>query len=264
MSFDFHRPATVEEAAALLTGAADGKFLAGGMTLLPTIHQRLASPTDLIDLSAVPGLAGISEEDGVLVIGAMTRHADVAASPLVASLIPALVTLAGGIGDPQVRHRGTIGGSIANNDPAADYPAAVLGLGATIVTSRREIAADDFFVGMFETALAEDEVILSVRFPVPDKAAYMKMRSPASRYALAGVFVALFPDGARVAVTGAAPAVFRSTDLEEALTASFTPSALDRLSIDASDMLSDLSGDREYRANLVVVLARRAVSAALA
>ncbi len=248
----------------MLAGAADGKFVAGGMTLLPTIHQRLASPSDLVDLSAIPGLSGIAMDGGALVIGAMTRHAEVAASPLVKAEIPALAELAGGIGDVQVRHRGTIGGSVANNDPAADYPAAVLGLGAIVVTDRREIAADDFFAGMFETVLEDDEVITAVRFPVPERAAYVKMRSPASRYALAGVFVARTADGVRVAVTGAAASVFRARDLETALDASFDPAALERISIDATDMLSDLNGDRDYRANLVMVLARRAVKAATA
>ncbi|MEW5420545.1 xanthine dehydrogenase family protein subunit M [Amorphus sp. 3PC139-8] len=264
MGFALHRPSSLEEAAHQIAGAEDGKFLAGGMTLLPTINQRLAAPSDLVDLSTLPDMVGIAIGDGTLTIGALTRHADVAGSPDVRSTLPALASLAGGIGDPQVRHRGTIGGSIANNDPAADYPAAVLGLGATVITNRREIPADAYFLGLFETALEADEIVTSVRFPVPSAAGYAKLKSPASRFALVGVFVARFADGVRVAVTGAGPCVFRVPDLEEALTAAFETHALDRLSIDSSGLNSDIHADADYRAHMVMVMAKRAVASALA
>ncbi|MCQ0988675.1 FAD binding domain-containing protein [Jiella marina] len=264
MTLAFHRPSSIADAAKLLAGAEDGKFLAGGMTLLPTMRQRLADPSDLVDLSSLPGLAMIERTGDGLVIGALTRHADVAGSEVVKAAVPALAALAGRIGDPQVRYRGTIGGSIANNDPAADYPAALLALDATVVTDRREIAADDFFLGTFETALETDEIVTAVRFPIPLAASYEKLRSPASRYALVGVFVARFADGVRVAVTGAGPCVFRSADIEEALASAFEPSALDRISIDASELNSDLHADADYRAHMIMVLTKRAVAAAIA
>jgi carbon-monoxide dehydrogenase medium subunit len=261
--FDYQRPESVAAAVAML-GASDGaRPLAGGMTLLPTMKQRLATPEAIIDLGAIASLKGISREGDTLVIGAMTRHADVASSDIVKSAIPGLALLASRIGDQQVRHRGTIGGSIANCDPAADYPAAILALAADIVTDRRSIAADDFFLGMFETALEPGEIITGFRIPVPRAAAYCKFPNPASRYALAGVFVARTGSGVRVAVTGAGPSVFRVADAEAALDGDFSPGVLERISIDATDLMSDLHGDREYRANLVMVMARRAVTLAL-
>ncbi|WP_437126590.1 FAD binding domain-containing protein [Pelagibius marinus] len=203
--FNHHRPASVEDAAKALTGASDGKILAGGQTLIPTLKQRLASPSDIIDLGGIAALKGIKEEGGNIVIGAMTTHATVAGDATVKAKIPALAALADGIGDAQVRNRGTIGGSIANNDPAADYPAGLVGLGATVHTNKRDIPADDFFLGMFETALEEDEIVTVVTFPVPEKAAYAKFANPASRYAIVGVMVSSGPAGVRVAVTGAGP-----------------------------------------------------------
>ncbi|PWW03785.1 carbon-monoxide dehydrogenase medium subunit [Hoeflea marina] len=261
--FAYHKPDSVSAAVALLAAHANAVPLAGGMTLVPTMKQRLAGPDHIVDLSGIAGLSGVSMDGGTLVIGASTRHADVASSELVLAKLPALARLAGRIGDQQVRHRGTIGGSIANNDPAADYPAAVLALGADIVTDRRSIRADDFFIDMFETALEPGEIVTSVRFPLPDAAAYCKFANPASRYALAGVFVAKTGDAVRVAVTGAASAVFRAGDIETALSESFEPSALERISIDASGLMADIHADSEYRAQLVMVMARRAVAMAL-
>ncbi|MAZ16586.1 MAG: carbon monoxide dehydrogenase [Ahrensia sp.] len=261
-SFNYHKPDTLDAALALLSGNDEALPIAGGMTLLPTMKQRLAAPEDLVDLSGLPGLADVAMEGDILVIGAMTRHADVAASPLVKEKLPALANLASRIGDQQVRHRGTIGGSISNNDPAADYPAAVLALNAEIVTSKRTIAADDFFVAMFETALEPGELVTAIRFPLPEVAAYMKFANPASRYALAGVFVAKTTSAVRVAVTGAGPSVFRASDIEAALAESFDATALERISIDASELMSDIHADNEYRANLVMVMARRAVALA--
>jgi carbon-monoxide dehydrogenase medium subunit len=258
--FHYHRPEAA--AAAVALAGEESRFLAGGMTLLPTMKQRLVAPAALVDLSGLDALLGIREKERALEIGAMTTHAAVASSELVRSRIAALARLAGGIGDPAVRNRGTIGGSLANNDPAADYPAGALGLGATILTDRRTIPADDFFVAMFTTALEPDELITAVRFPVPLAAAYAKFRSPASRYALAGVFVARFPSGVRVAVTGAAAGVFRATGFEKTLEADFSPGAIDSTTIDAADMLSDMHAEAEYRAHLVAVMARRAVAEA--
>lgn len=259
-NFTYHRAASVDDAAAKLSGSDDPKLLSGGMTLLPTMKQRLAMPSDLIDLNEVDGLRGITVADGVVTVGATTRHADVAASADVKGAIPALARLASLIGDPQVRNRGTIGGSIANNDPAADYPAALVGLGATVVTNAREIAADDFFIDMFETALEEDEIVTAVRFPVPEKAAYYKFPNPASRYAVVGVFVAVTSGGVRVAVTGAGPCVFRQTDAEAALSATFSVAALEGI-IQSSDGLNeDMHASAAYRAALVVAGAKRAVA----
>jgi len=259
--FTYHRATSVDEAVAALTDSADGKFLAGGQTMLPTMKHRLASPEDLIDLSAVADLQGISLDASSVTIGAMTTHADVATGQGVIEKIPALATLAGKIGDPAVRNRGTLGGSIANNDPAADYPAAVLALAATVVTNQREIAGDDFFTDMFETALAEDELIVRVRFPVPQAAAYAKFENPASRYAVVGVFVARFEQTLRVAVTGAASCVHRCLPIEEVLHGSVNPDAVDQVAIDASEMNSDIHASAEYRAHLVKVLAKRALAA---
>jgi carbon-monoxide dehydrogenase medium subunit len=260
-AFDYHRPGSVADAGSFLKAHEDAKIVAGGMTLLPTLKQRLAMPSDLVDLRDCADLVGITVSGDAVTIGAMTTHATVAADAGVKGAIPALAALAGGIGDPAVRHRGTIGGSIANNDPAADYPAACMALGATIVTSGREIAADDFFTGLFETALEEGEIITAVRFPIPEKAAYRKFDQPASRYALVGVFVAKTARGVRVGVTGAGQdGVFRQTDMEAALSASFAPSALDGVRQSPERMNVDIHGDADYRAHLVEVMAKRAVA----
>jgi carbon-monoxide dehydrogenase medium subunit len=261
-AFEYHRPETLSAAVADLADP-EAKALAGGMTLLPTMKQRLASPAALIDLKSVHELAGITREGDNLVIRAMTRHAEVASNAVAQAAIPALASLAGIIGDPHVRNMGTIGGSLANNDPAADYPAAALALGATIVTNKRRIAAQDFFTGLFETALETGELITQVSFPIPQKAAYMKFRNPASRYALVGVFVAKTAGGVRVAVTGAGSSgVFRAEAFEAALNANFSPAALDGVSVPASDLNSDLHADADYRAHLIGVMARRAVEVA--
>jgi len=259
--FKFHRPSSVRQAANLLAKHEDAKLIAGGHTLVPVLKQRLAAPSDLIDLSRIEGLSGIERKGRALVIGAMTRHIDVATSAIVREAIPALADLAGMIGDPAVRHRGTIGGSIANNDPTADYPAACLALGATIVTNKRKVGADDFFKGMFETALEPNEIITKVVFPLAKKAAYQKFRNQASRYAVVGVFVARRPSEVRVAVTGAgANGVFRVTAFEEALKKRFAPKSLEGLSVSADGLNSDLHASAEYRAHLIGVLARRAVT----
>jgi aerobic carbon-monoxide dehydrogenase medium subunit len=261
-AFEYHRPQSLSAAVADLANP-DAKALAGGMTLLPTMKQRLASPAALIDLKNVPGLADVSREGDNLVIGAMTRHADVARNDVVQKAIPAIAKLAGGIGDPHVRNMGTIGGSIANNDPSADYPAAALALGATIVTNKRRIGAQDFFKGLFETALETGELITQVSFPIPQKAGYMKFRNPASRYALVGVFVAKTAGDVRVAVTGAGQnGVFRATGFETALNANFSPAALDGVSVSADGLNSDLHADADYRAHLIGVMAKRAVAIA--
>lgn len=261
--FNYHRAGSADEAASLLKKAEDGKIMAGGQTLLPTMKLRLASPSDVVDIGGVTDLKGISVSGGTVTIKAATTHAEVAASKDVQKAIPALAALAEAIGDPQVRNRGTIGGSIANNDPAADYPAAALGLGATIKTNQREIAADDFFTGLFETALDESEIITEVGFPAPKKAGYAKFPNPASRYALVGVMAAETDDGVRVAITGAGnDGVFRSGEMEKALSGKFSPDALDGISVDADGMSSDIHAGAEYRAHLVTVMARRAVDAA--
>jgi aerobic carbon-monoxide dehydrogenase medium subunit len=261
--FAYHQPSQIPEAAKLLSSVEDSKIVAGGMTLIPTLKERLASPAALIDLSKLDSLKGISDDGTTIMIGAMTRHAEVAASKLLKARIPALAALASMIGDPAVRSRGTIGGSVANNDPAADYPAGVLALRATIVTSAREIAADRFFLGLFETALEPGEIITAVRFPVPLKAGYAKFKAPASRYALVGVFVAKFADGVRVAVTGAGPGVFRVPPMEAVLTQNFDPSAIAAIRIDTDGLTSDIHAEADYRAHLVTVMAKRAVDAAL-
>lgn len=261
-AFEYHKPSSVQDAVAALSDKEDPKIVAGGMTLLPTMKQRLASPSDLIDLGGLPELVGIREEGNSLVIGAMTTHAEVARNETVQARIPALAKLAGGIGDPQVRHRGTIGGSVANADPAADYPAALLGLGATVITNQREIAADDFFVDLFETALEPSELITAVRFPIPQRAGYSKFPNPASRYAIVGVFVAQTDGGVRVAVTGAKGSVFRVTEMEQALASNFSPESVANIRVPADDMNSDIHASSEYRAHLVTVMAKRAVAAA--
>jgi aerobic carbon-monoxide dehydrogenase medium subunit len=261
-AFEYHRPQSLSGAVADLA-KTDAKALAGGMTLLPTMKQRLASPAALIDLKSVPDLAGIVREGDNLMIGAMTRHADVARSNVVQAAIPALAALAGGIGDPHVRNMGTIGGSLANNDPSADYPAAALALGATIVTNKRRIGAADYFTGLFETALETGELITQISFPIPQRAAYMKFPNPASRYALVGVFVAKTAGGVRVAVTGAGQnGVFRLSEFETRLAANFSPEALNGVSVPADGLNSDLHADADYRAHLIGVMARRAVAAA--
>lgn len=263
MPFAYHQPKQMQEATRLLTALPDSKVVAGGMTLIPTLKQRLATPVALIDLSKLPGLNGCTDGGAVLTIGAMTSHAEVATSALVRSRIPALASLAATIGDPSVRNRGTIGGSVANNDPGADYPAGLLALAATVVTNEREIAADKFFLGLFETALKAGEIITAIRFPVPLLAGYAKFKAPASRYALVGVFVAKANDGARVAVTGAGPGVFRVPPMERVLTQDFDPSVLSAIKIDARGLTSDIHAEADYRAHLVTVMAKRAVQAAL-
>jgi aerobic carbon-monoxide dehydrogenase medium subunit len=261
-NFEYHQPASVADAAKLVAGKEDAKLMAGGMTLIPTLKQRLAKPSDVIDLGRIPDLKGIKREGNAVVIGAMARHFDVATSDVVKSALPALAHLASLIGDPAVRNRGTCGGSIANSDPAADYPAAVLALNATIVTNKRKIAADDFFKGLFETALAPDEIITAVSFPIPEKAAYTKFRNPASRYAIVGVFVAKTGATVRVGVTGAGACAFRQKDMEAALAKSFTADAIKGIAQKQDDLNSDIHASAEYRAHLVGVMARRAVAAA--
>ena len=263
-AFRYLRPKTLAEAEAQFRDAGDAKYLAGGQTLIPTMKQRLAAPSALIDIARIPGLAFIRREANALVIGAATPHADVAASPVVRAAIPALAHLAGLIGDPAVRHKGTIGGSLANNDPAADYPAAVLGLNATIATNKRDIAADRFFTGLYATALKPGEIITQVAFPLAKRAAYVKFHNPASRFALVGVFVAQSAAGVRVAVTGAASCVFRVKRMEKALAENFTPDAVARIKVAADKLNSDIHAAADYRAHLITVLAQRAVAAALA
>lgn len=262
----YHRPKSVAEAAALVAAHPEAKILAGGQTLLPTMKQRLAAPSDLVDIGRIPELAGITKTATSVTVGAGTKHYDVASSATVKAAIPALAYLASLIGDPAVRHMGTIGGSLANNDPAADYPAAALGLGATLVTNTRKISADDYFTGLFETALEEGEILTAVEFPIPEAAGYVKFPNPASRYAMAGVFVARFKDGSvRVAVTGAGSSgVFRVAEMEAALAKDFSPAALAGITVAADDMLADIHATAEYRAHLVTVVARRAVEAARA
>ncbi|WP_454719975.1 MULTISPECIES: FAD binding domain-containing protein [Cupriavidus] len=261
-AFHFERAADARAAVATLKADPDAKFLGGGQSLLAAMKLRLAAPSALVDVSRIAGMAGIRMDHGELVIGAATRHADVADSAEVARAIPALAALAGGIGDRQVRAMGTLGGSLANDDPAACYPAAVLALDATVVTDRRSIAADAFFKGLYETALAPDELITAVRFKVPDQAAYVKFRNPASRFALVGVMVARAGGAVRVAVTGAADSVFRCAPLEQALSASFTPAAARAVTVDAGRLNADLHASAEYRAHLIPVLAARAVAQA--
>jgi aerobic carbon-monoxide dehydrogenase medium subunit len=259
--FNYQKAASLQDAAKTLASDDDAKLVAGGMTLIPTLKQRLAKPSSLIDLASIPSLKGITEQGGGLTIGAMTRHVEVQRSDMVKRVIPALSNLASLIGDPAVRNRGTIGGSISNNDPAADYPSAVVGLGATVVTTKREIAGDDFFTGMFETALGQDEIVTAVKFPKPQAAAYQKFKNPASRYAIVGVFVARTGSGVRVAVTGAGPCVFRVPEMEAALAKSFSADAIKDIAIPDDGLNSDIHASAEYRAHLVNVMARRAVAA---
>jgi aerobic carbon-monoxide dehydrogenase medium subunit len=261
-NFSYHRPASVADAAKLMKSAADGKFLSGGMTLIPTMKQGLAAPSDIIDLSGLKN-SGVAVAGGKVTVKAGTAHAEVAGDKAVQKEIPGLSTLAGGIGDPHVRNRGTIGGSISNNDPAADYPSAVVALNATVHTSARKIGGDQFFTGMFETALKSDEIVTAVEFPVPKKSGYAKFPNPASRYAMVGVFVAQLQDGSvRVAVTGAGAKVFRATDMEKALEKNFSADAISGIKIDARGLNGDIHASPEYRAHLVNVMARRAVAAA--
>jgi carbon-monoxide dehydrogenase medium subunit len=263
-AFKFHRPTTVRQAAGLLARQEEAKLLAGGHTLIPTMKLRLAGPKNIIDMSKIEGLSFIEAGARSVTIGALTPHFEVATSPAVKENIPALADLAGRIGDPALRHCGTIGGSVANNDPNADYPAACLGLGATIITNKRRIAADEFFKGLFETALEADEIITKIAFPKPQKAGYIKFPNPASRYALVGVFVSKRGSEIRIAVTGAgANGVFRVPSFEEALKKRFGPKSLEGMTIPADGMASDIHGSAEYRAHLVGVLARRAVAAAV-
>ncbi|KIC44776.1 carbon monoxide dehydrogenase [Ruegeria sp. ANG-S4] len=259
-SFEFEKPSTIADAVAALA-AEDAQALGGGQTLIPTLKQRLASPSALVSLSGISEMQGVCvEDDGSVSVGGATTHATVASEA--ANTYPALAALAGQIGDPAVRNRGTIGGSVANNDPAACYPAGVLGSGATIRTNTREIAADDFFEGMFSTALDDGEIITSVRFPVPQAASYQKFLQPASRFALVGVFLARFADGVRVAVTGASEdGVFRWSEAEQALNTSFSPDALMGLHVNPMNMIADLHGSKDYRAHLVSVMTKRAVAA---
>ncbi|MGB7182328.1 MAG: xanthine dehydrogenase family protein subunit M [Burkholderiaceae bacterium] len=260
----YHRPTSVQEAASLLSGATDAKLISGGQTLVPTMKMRLASPSDLIDLRHIGDLKGVTVKGGQVTIGAATTHADVAGSSELRATCAGICNLAGMIGDSHVRHMGTIGGSIANNDPAADYPAAMMALNATINTNKRSVSADEFFTGLFETALGADEIIVSVSFSAPAKCAYAKFPNPASRYAMAGVFVSADSSGtARVGVTGAGSSgVFRHNAMEAALTANWGEAAIDGCSVDEAGLLSDIHADAAYRANLVKVMAKRAVAAA--
>jgi carbon-monoxide dehydrogenase medium subunit len=261
-AFEYHRPASTKDALSLGKNE-EARYLAGGQSLVQAMKLRLSSPSDLIDLGTIKELVGIKASGSAVEIGAMTRHADVASSKDVQKAIPALAHLAGIIGDRQVRHMGTIGGSLANSDPAADYPAAALGLGATITTSKRKIEADKYFKGLFETALEPGELITSVSFPVPKRAAYMKFKNPASRFALVGVFVADFGGKARVAVTGAGPCVFRQAEMEKALSAKFAPDAVANIKVKQDGLNNDLHASPEYRAHLITVMCKRAVEAAL-
>jgi len=259
--FAYQKPSSIADAVKLLADP-DAKAISGGHTLLPALKHRLNKPSVVVDLSGIAEMRGISRSGNVIRIGALTRHIEVQDDAGVKSAIPALAYLAEHIGDIQVRNRGTIGGSVSNNDPAADYPAAVLGLGATLVTSTRRIAADEFFVGMFTTALAQDEILVAVEFPVPEKAGYAKMRNPASRYVMAGAFVSKGPMGVRVAINGAAPCVFRQSAMEAALSADWSPAAVANIKQDADGLNGDIHGSAEYRAHLVTVMAKRAVAAA--
>ena len=261
--FKYVRAKTLTEAEALFRDSSDARYIAGGQTLIPTMKQRLAAPADLIDIARISSLSFIRRQGNAIVIGAATTHADVAASKVVREAIPALAALAGEIGDPAVRHKGTLGGSVANNDPAADYPAGVLGLGATLKTTARTIAADEFFTGMFATLLEPGEIITEISFPLPRRAGYAKFRNPASRYAMAGVFVADFGPGVRVAVTGAAPCVFRFAQMETALTEDFAPGTIAGIALAAEGLNADLFGSAEYRAHLVGIMAKRAIEAAV-
>ncbi|MBH97264.1 MAG: carbon monoxide dehydrogenase [Rhodospirillaceae bacterium] len=258
--FSYKRPTSLSDAAEMSEQAEDGSFLAGGMTLIPALKLRLASPSILIDLGGVQDLTGISQENNTLTVRAMTKHADVAVSSEVKNAIPALSEVAESIGDPQVRNRGTIGGSISNADPAADYPAALLGLGATVETNSRTIGSDDFFTGLFGTALNANELVVAVHFPIPKRAVYMKFPNPASRYAIVGVMVAECSDEIRVAVTGAGPSVFRVFEMEEALQKNFSPNSIQDMIVSADGLNEDMHASADYRAHLITVMAKRAVA----
>ncbi|MBY0334242.1 MAG: xanthine dehydrogenase family protein subunit M [Acetobacteraceae bacterium] len=258
--FAYHKPTSVADAVKLLAADPDARPISGGHTLLPALKHRLNKPSSVVDLSGIAELKGIRREGDRIVIGAMAKHKEIAESAEVQAAIPALAKMAGSIGDIQVRNRGTIGGSVANNDPAADYPAAVLALGATVVTSKRRIAADEFFQGMFTTALQPDELLVAIEFPVPQRAGYAKMRNPASRYVMAGAFVAKIADGVRVAINGAGPGVFRQKAMEAALSANWSPDAVANIKQPADGLNSDIHGSAEYRAHLVTVMAKRAVA----
>src|SRR2546430_14187568 len=262
-SFSYQKAKTLADAAKVLAKDGDAKLLAGGQSLIAAMKLRLAHPSEVIDLGTIKELSGIKGDSKTVTIGAMTRHAEVASSAAVKKAIPALASLAAGIGDRMVRNMGTIGGSLANNDPAADYPAAVLALGATIVTTKRKIEADKFFKGLYETALEPGELITAVSFPVPKRAAYMKFKNPASRFAIVGVFVADFGGKVRVGVTGAGPCAFRQTDMEKALASKFAPESVANIKVKADGLNSDLHASPEYRAHLITVMAKRAVEAAM-
>jgi carbon-monoxide dehydrogenase medium subunit len=262
-SFNYQKAKSVAEATGVLGKKPDAKILAGGQTLIAAMKLRLANPSDLVDIGLVKELAGIKVEGNTVTIGAMTRHAQVAASPEVKKAIPALAALAGGIGDRMVRNMGTIGGSVANNDPAADYPAGLVALAATVITDKRKISADEFFTGMYETSLQAGEIITAVSFPVPKRAAYMKFKNPASRYAIVGVFVADFGSSVRVAVTGAGPGVFRVPEMEKALAAKFAPESVAGIKVPEDNLNSDMHAKADYRSHLITVMAKRAVEAAL-
>lgn len=264
-SFDFERPESVDAASGSVADDDSARFIAGGMSLLPALKLRLSQVSKLVDLRHVPGISGIRYEDGKLIVGAMTRHVEVANDPLVQKHLPVLSTTASGIGDRQIRNRGTMGGSLANNDPAADYPAAALALNAVIRTNRRDIVADDYFIDVFTTALEEGELIREIAYPLPAAAAYVKYAQPASLFALVGVFVVRWADGSvRVAVTGAGASVFRVTEMEEALSASFVPETARAVQMSSEGLNSDVHGDADYRAHLISVMAERAVRACLA
>lgn len=261
-SVNYHRASSVADAAKLVK-KGDAKFLSGGMTLIPAMKSRLASPSDLVDLTHIAAMKGIKVSGKTVTIGGATTHFEVANDEKLKKACPALAYLASHIGDPHVRHKGTIGGSISNNDPAADYPSAMLALGATIITNKRELAADKFFKGLFETALKDDEIVTAVTFTAPAKAGYAKFPNPASRYAIAGVFVVKDKDGVRAAVTGAGDdGVYRSKEIEAALNKSFDASALEGVTVPAKNLMGDLHASPEYRANLVAVMAKRAVAQA--
>ena len=259
--FAYHKPSTVADAAKLLAADPDARAISGGMTLLPALKLRLNKPTSLVDLSGIAELRGVKREGNTIIIGALTKHYEIATNADIKASIPALASMASSIGDTQVRNRGTMGGSVANNDPSADYPAALLAMGATIQTNKRKVSADDFFQGMFATALEAGEIVTAVHIPVPEKAGYAKMKNPASRYSMAGVFVAKGPSGVRVAVNGAgANGSFRAAAMEKALSANWSPDAVAGVKMDAGDMNGDIHGSAEYRAHLVTVMAKRAVA----
>jgi len=262
--FNYHKPTSLDDAVALFEGAEDGFYLSGGQTLIPTLKQRLAAPTDVIDLSGIETLQGVTVGNGIVSVGAFTRHADVARSADIRKALPVLAELAGQIGDAQVRNLGTMGGSVANSDPAADYPAAVIGLGATLHTQKRAIASDDYFQDLFETALEPGEILTRIDFPIPDRAAYRKFPNPASRYAVVGVLVADFNGTIRVGVTGAGPCAFRATAMEEVLSRNLSAEAIRSVEVPDAGFNSDLHASAEYRAHLVRVMAERAVTDLLA